>query len=76
MSVEKTTPDSTVQASPVASASNPTNPQDTSLPPDFESQIDGGLESWLQVFACWLLFMNTWLVSLKLLYTPTRLDHG
>jgi hypothetical protein len=23
---------------------------------------DGGLEGWLQVFACWLLFMNTWSV--------------
>jgi hypothetical protein len=29
-----------------------------------ESEIrqDGGLTAWLQVFACWLLFMNTWSV--------------
>jgi len=27
-----------------------------------EIRQDGGLTAWLQVFACWLLFMNTWSV--------------
>lgn len=28
--------------------------------PKNEIHRDGGKQGWLQVFACWLLFMNTW----------------
>jgi hypothetical protein len=31
--------------------------------PEQEIQQDGGFTAWLQVFACWLLFMNTWCAS-------------
>jgi len=27
---------------------------------DAPIQQDGGVTAWLQVFGCWLLFMNTW----------------
>ncbi|KAF2256088.1 major facilitator superfamily transporter [Trematosphaeria pertusa] len=30
------------------------------VPIEAEIRQDGGLVAWLQVFACWLLFMNTW----------------
>jgi hypothetical protein len=32
---------------------------------DPEIRQDGGLTAWSQVFACWLLFMNTWSVTLS-----------
>jgi hypothetical protein len=37
--------------------------------PDPSLPKDGDLEGWLQVFACWLLFMNTWFVPLFPHYT-------
>lgn len=39
------------------------DPVGSSFPSEFEGQPDGGLEGWFQVFACWLLFLNTWFVS-------------
>ncbi|KAL6708857.1 hypothetical protein ACN47E_002264 [Coniothyrium glycines] len=36
-------------------------PKEQTIPAQpIETDQDGGLRGWIQVFACWLLFMNTW----------------
>lgn len=51
------------------------NEQEKSQTTDHEIRQDRGLTAWLQVFACWLLFMNTWSASARLLsdsLSPSR----
>jgi hypothetical protein len=58
----KKTSDITVKDLAKGSASEATLNIDLAPPQELELQPDGGIAGWLQVFACWLLFMNTWSV--------------
>jgi MFS family permease len=63
--MEKAKPSITIQATIVKE--EPPNPP--------EPQQDGGLRAWLQVFACWLLFANTYGLTNSFAIFETHYTH-